>query len=262
MRWRELTALALLASGAHAADFEAWREALIAGDPTTIAAMTAADRGRLPVDADGVTVLHKALHIYSAHRIEIVQQLIAAGADVNAAAKDGRTPLHWACAFDVPQAVPPLLRAGAKVDARNEDGDTPLFAASPECAALLIAAGADTGAVNLEGNVPLHRNHQAALLAPGVNVRNAAGLTPLHYAALAGSTRGIEWLLAQGADPQARTRAATHWRAGYMSKAFGPGIPVAAGSRPLDLARARRAQTRFNTNDYDVPVKILQRATR
>lgn len=131
MRWRELTALALLASGAHAADFDAWREALIAGDPKTIAAMTAADRGRLPVDADGVTVLHKALHIYSAHRIEIVQQLIASGADVNATAEDGRTPLHWACAFDVPPAVALLLRAGAKVDARNEDGDTPLFAASP-----------------------------------------------------------------------------------------------------------------------------------
>ncbi len=262
MRLRELTALLLLAASAHAADFESWREALIAGDPKSIAAMIAADRGRLPADEDGVTVLHKALHVYSAHRIDIVQQLIAAGADVNAAAKDGRTPLHWACAFNVPQAVPLLLRAGAKVDARNEDGETPLFAASPEIAAMLIAAGAGVGVVNLEGNVPLHRNYQPALLAPGVNARNAAGLTPLHYAALAGNTRGIEWLLAQGGDPNARTRAATHWRAGYMSKAFGAGIPVAAGSRPLDLARARRAQTRFNTGSYDEPVKVLERATR
>jgi ankyrin repeat protein len=95
-----------------------------------------------------------------------------------------------------------------------------------------------------------------------VNVRNAAGLTPLHYAALAGNTQGIQWLLAQGADPNARTRAATHWRAGYMSKAFGAGIPVAAGSRPLDLARARRAQTRFNTGSYEEPVKVLETATR
>jgi ankyrin repeat protein len=127
------------AVSARAADFETWREALIAGDPKTIAAMIAADRGRLPVDQDGVTVLHKALHIYSANRIEIVQQLIAAGADVNAAAKDGRTPLHWACAFNVPQAVL-LLRAGAKIDAPNEDGETPLFAASPETAMLVPRA--------------------------------------------------------------------------------------------------------------------------
>lgn len=254
--------LLLFAAGAHAADFEAWREALIAGDPKQIAAMIAADRGRLPVDADGVTVLHKALHIYSLNRLEIVQQLIAAGADVNAAAKDGRTPLHWACAFNFPQAVPLLLRAGAKVDARNEDGETPLFSASPEIAALLIAAGADVRAVDIEGNVPLHRNFQAALLAPGVNVRNVAGLTPLHYAALAGNTKGIEWLLAQGADPGARTRVATHWRASYMSKAFGAGIPVAAGSRPVDLARERRAQTRWSTGGYEEPLKLLEKATR
>lgn len=108
----------------------------------------------------------------------------------------------------------------------------------------------------------LHRNAQPALVASGVNVRNAAGLTPLHYAALSGNLAAIEWLLAQGADPQARTATATRWRAGFVGKTFGPGEPVPAGSRPLDLARARRSATRFNTNDYDAPVKLLERATR
>ena len=72
----------------------------------------------------------------------------------------------------------------------------------------------------------------------------------------------IEWLLAQGADPQARTTTATRWRASFVGKAFGPGEVVPAGSRPLDLARARRAATRFNTGGYDVPVKLLEKATR
>lgn len=257
-----LLLLTIAAMDAAGADFEAYREALIAGDETRIAALIAGDRGAMPIDADGVTVLHKALHIYSARRIAIVQQLIAAGADVNAVARDGRTPLHWACGFDVPDAVPLLLRAGAKVEARDEDGNTPLFTARPEAARMLIAAGADVRATNHEGSVPLHRNHQAALLAPGVNVRNSAGLTPLHYAALSGSTRGIEWLVAQGADPGLRTTAATHWRAGYMSKQFGPGIAVPAGSRPLDIARARRAATRWSTNEYEAPMKLLEKLTR
>lgn len=257
-----LLCLTVAALQAHGADFETYREALIAGDEPRIAALLANDRGATPVDADGVTVLHKALHVYSSRRLAIVQRLIAAGADVNAAARDGRTPLHWACGFDVPDAVPLLLRAGAKVDARDEDGNTPLFTARPEAARTLIAAGADVRATNREGNVPLHRNYQTALLAPGVNVRNAAGLTPLHYAALSGNTAGIEWLIAQGADPGLRTAVATHWRAGFMSKAFGPGEPVPAGSRPLDLARARRAATRWSTGAHEAPVKLLEKVTR
>jgi ankyrin repeat protein len=262
LRYLHLILLTIAAMDAPASDFETYREALIAGDEARIAALIAADRGKMPIDPDGVTVLHKALHIYSSQRIAIVRQLIAAGADVNAAARDGRTPLHWACDFDVPEAVPLLLGAGVKVEARDEDGNTPLFSARPEAARMLIEAGADVRATNYEGNVPLHRNHQAALLAPGVNVRNRAGLTPLHYAAMAGNTRGIEWLLAQGADPKLRTTAATHWRASHMSKQFGPGEPVPAGSRPLDLARARRAATRWSTGAYEAPLKVLEKATR
>lgn len=245
-----------------AANFDDYRDALAAGDPAKIAAMIAADRGRLPIDGDGVTVLHKALHIYSARRVEIVQQLIAAGSDVNAQMNDGRTPLHWAAGFNVPGAVPLLLKAGARVDARDEDGNTPLFSASSEIAALLIAAGADVTATNKEGNVPLHRNYKPELLALGVNVRNHAGLTPLHYAALSGNVDGIKWLLEKGADPQARTTAATHWRASFMSRKFGPGEPVPAKSRPLDLGLARYAATRFNTQSHEPAVKLLKQVTR
>ena len=247
---------------AEGADFEAYRDALAEGDATRIAAMIAADGRKLPVDKDGVTVLHKALHIYSGNRLAIVQQLVAAGADVNARMKDGRTPLHFASGFNVPDAVPLLVKAGATVDARDEDGNTPLFVASKEVAPLLIAAGADVRATNHEGNVPLHRNFKAELLAPGVNVRNKAGLTPLHYAALVGNTQAIEWLLAQGADPQARTTAQTFYRAAAMSKMFGPGDPVPVGSRPLDLARAQHAATRWNSNRYEPVVKLLAKATR
>jgi ankyrin repeat protein len=254
--------LALLAVSAYAGDFDAYREALIAGDEARIAALIARDGKRLPVDAGGVTVLHRALHIYSERRIAIVERLISAGVDVNVAAQDGRTPLHWAAGFDVPAAIPLLLRAGANVHARDAEGNTPLFVAGPDAASMLIAAGADVHARNREGNVPLHRNFHAALLAPGVNVRNAAGLTPLHYAALGGNARAIEWLLAQGADPNLRTSADTYWRASHMSREFGPGDRIPAGSRALDLARSRHSTTRWNTSRYEEPVKILRKVTR
>jgi hypothetical protein len=261
---RRLCALVftLLAVSALAGEFDAYREALIAGDEERIAALLVRDGKRLPVDGGGVTVLHRALHIYSERRIAIVERLIAAGVDVNAAAEDGRTPLHWAAGFDVPAAIPLLLRAGANVHARDVEGNTPIFVAGPDAASMLIAAGADVHARNREGNVPLHRNFHAALLPPGVNVRNAAGLTPLHYAALAGNTRGIEWLLAQGADPNLRTTADTYWRASHMSKEFGPGERIPAGSRPLDLARARYSATRWNTSRYEEPVRMLRKVTR
>ncbi len=47
-----------------------------------------------------------------------------------------------------------------------------------------------------------------------------------------------------------------------MSKRFGPGELVPAGSRPLDLARTRRAATRWSTNAYDAPLKLLEKVTR
>ena len=96
------------------------------------------------------------------------------------------------------------MKAGARIDARDEDGATPLFFANVESAKALIAAGADAMVRDREGNVPLHRNANPELLAPGVNVRNTAGLTPLHYAALAGNLDAVTWLLGQGADAKAQ----------------------------------------------------------
>jgi ankyrin repeat protein len=245
---------------AYAADHDTYREALVAGDPARLSALIVADQRRLPVDEAGVTVLHRALHVYSGQQLEMVRRLIAAGSDVNATTRDGATPLHWACRFGVEGAVPLLLAAGARIDARDEDGVTPLFSARTATAKLLIAAGADPLARDREGNVPLHRNASPELLAPGVNVRNTAGLTPLHYAALAGNITAIEWLLTQGADAKARTTAATHWRSGLMSKAFGPGERVPAGATALDLARAQHRQARFNTSRYLGVIQALEKA--
>ncbi len=51
--------------------------------------------------------------------------LIAAGADVNAVDKIGRTPLHYACNEGYESIVRALVAAGAKVDVKDNEGRTP-----------------------------------------------------------------------------------------------------------------------------------------
>ena len=60
---------------------------------------------------------------------QIVEMLLGAGADVNAADEHGNTPLHTAVAGDWANAtaVRTLLRAGALVDLPNADGEAPMM---------------------------------------------------------------------------------------------------------------------------------------
>ena len=90
---------------AEAADPLQYREALTAGDPARLSAMIEADKRQLPIDDAGVTVLHRALHVYSEQRLEMVRRLLAAHVDVNARTHEGATPLHWACRFGFVEAV-------------------------------------------------------------------------------------------------------------------------------------------------------------
>lgn len=132
---------------------------------------------------------------------QIVALLVAHGADVNAAARKGATPLHYACRDAAPGTVALLVQRGADVNARASgqyDG-APLHVAveakRDEVCELLLASGAD------------------------VNASNSAGGTPLHLAAEGGYKSIAQRLLAGGAD----TTAANH-----------------AGETALDIAVALR----------------------
>ena len=61
-----------------------------------------------------------------AGEVEIAEQLIEAGADVNQKNRDGGTPLHEAAFMGQDRIARILLRNGADVEARNDDGQTPL----------------------------------------------------------------------------------------------------------------------------------------
>ena len=99
--------------------------------------------------------------------IEAVKQYLAAGTDVKAMDKRGRTPLHFAAKRGQKELVELLIANGADVNAKSEKGTTPLHYAAifghKEIAQLLITKGADVNAEDKVSATPLDfsifRNH-------------------------------------------------------------------------------------------------------
>ena len=145
---------------------------------------------------NGETPLHYAAEYGTA---EVIETLIASGADVMALADYGKTQLHKAAWAGTPETIRALVAAGADIMALGNGGDTPLHNAAwggkPETIKALIAAGADVMAQNASGDTPLHaaaevngatdvKNNILALLAAGadVMVQNKDGKIPWDYA--------------------------------------------------------------------------------
>ena len=76
------------------------------------------------VNSDGFTVLHLA--VANNHK-NIVELLVAKGADINANTRDnGFTPLHLAAGFGHKEIAQLLIAAGADLNVKNKVGYTPL----------------------------------------------------------------------------------------------------------------------------------------
>ena len=200
---------------------------------------------------DQDTALHQAVRYWDvcddrdfghcSERAEVIQLLLASGADVDARQKlGGWTPLHAAANeagwSEVSELLLMLLDAGADPNARTEDGGTPLHLAvwsissaatavllegneegrSSAAIAVLLDAGADPETRNEDGRTPLHLaaneggpENIATLLDAGANVeaRDHRGMTPLHVAVdSCRSPAVIAVLLNSGADPKARNQ--------------------------------------------------------
>jgi uncharacterized protein len=140
------------------------------------------------------------------------------GVDVNAAAADGTTVLHWASYRDAVEIADLLIRAGAKVDAANDLGATPLWTASLNGSAAmvrrLLQAGANPNLALLLGETPLMIASRAGnpdvvtqLIAKGasVNARGPRGQTALMWAVSEQHPDVVKVLLAHRADLHARS---------------------------------------------------------
>ena len=92
--------------------------------------------------------------------VEVVSRLVAAGANVDAAAKARSTPLHIAALYGHVEVVSRLVAADANVDAVDEDEKTPLHIAAQEgdveVVSRLVAAGAIVDAAAKDGYTPLY----------------------------------------------------------------------------------------------------------
>lgn len=134
-------------------------------------------------DSDGSTALLWAVHHGD---VDLVQRLLAAGADVKAGNQYGATPMSEAAIVADVAVLDALLRAGADADSPNADGQTAL---------MVVARSGNVAAAEL-------------LLKHGANVNareERKGQTVLMWATAESQPAMVKTLLAHGADANARS---------------------------------------------------------
>ena len=149
---------------------------------------------------------------------EAVAALLDQGSDVNTAAADGTTALHWAAYWDDTSAAELLIRRGADPGTTNDLGATPLWNAalngSSAMVRRLLEAGADADASLLLGETVVMTAARSGnaevveqLLAGGAdpNTKAARGQTALMWAAAQSHSDVVEVLLTYDADVHARS---------------------------------------------------------
>uniref|UniRef100_A0A914X0S8 Uncharacterized protein n=1 Tax=Plectus sambesii TaxID=2011161 RepID=A0A914X0S8_9BILA len=205
-------------------------------------------------DRLGRAPLHHAA--FNGH-IEMVELLMAKGANLDARDKRERRPMHWAAFAGHWDVVRMLVLNGADPTAKDKDGLTPLHCAAASgqmpAATYLLSVEVmglwptlDPNAPTLQGHTPLHfaanngKDKVAQLLVTfGGAVDSTAndGMTPLHLAV--GSTDGTacsETLVSSGADVCAQAddgrtplhMAAEYGRFGRVQLLLAKGAPIDA----------------------------------
>lgn len=105
----------------------------------------------------GWTPLHLAA---TCRNPQTAEALITHGADIHSKTIYGQTPLHCASYSDCPQVTELLIACGAEIDETSK-GETPLYTAIengyPEVVRVLVANGADVNASDRLGNTLLHK---------------------------------------------------------------------------------------------------------
>lgn len=162
------------------------------------------------LDMSRSTVLHTACATVF---IKVVEQLLKAGAPLDARDEDGQLLIHHASKHGQEGAVSTLLKAGASSHEVDAEGETPLHIAAandgPEALQILISWGALVGAKDAKGRRPIHRAAKSGNLDiikalvdadSTVCVPDEDGRTPLHITSAYNRSEAVRSLVAQGAD--------------------------------------------------------------
>ena len=161
---------------------------------------------------DDVVEWTPLLHAAEGGHKEIIELLIAKGADVNAKNLRGETSLYDVVGRGHKEIAELLIAAGADVNAKDNDGSTPLHNAAKhdEVVELLIAAGADVNAKNTLGWTPLDRAITSNLTETADLLRKHGGKTgadiSIHKAAEEGNIEAVKRHLAAGVDVNAKDK--------------------------------------------------------
>lgn len=153
-------------------------------------------------------------------KVEMVELLVAHGANVNREDYVGGTPLGYAIMDESVGVVETLLRSGARPDRVNRHDGTTVFHDAAGggllgVVKLFLAYGAAVNVKDADKQTPLHEavwegnaEMTELLLARGadVNAKDKRRDTPLHIAALNGNVQVFDLLLAKGANTKAKNR--------------------------------------------------------
>ena len=222
-----------------------------------------------PKDNVGLTPLHLTSNM------EIARTLLENGADAEARAKDGRTPLLSASHWGHAEVVRVLLHHGANIAVRAYDGTTALHLASKkEVARMLLESGADQTIKCKKGWTPLlalssrgHAESAGFLLECGADLaaRASDGSSALH---LASNTAVARVLLKHGADMTARNNkgwtplhSVSHWGHAEIAQLLllKRGASLAArtydGSTALHLASRKEVACVLLDHNSDATIK-------
>jgi ankyrin repeat protein len=118
------------------------------------------------------------------HLVEMVDRLLASGADTDSRDENGETALHLAAHVGHAAVCTTLLDAGAPIEAASETGYTPLHMAAERGHAAIVRSLLSRGA--------------------DVTATTTLGATPLHWAAYHDHPEAVAILLRHGASPAAR----------------------------------------------------------
>eukprot|EP00004_Rigifila_ramosa_P002549 TRINITY_DN12679_c0_g1_i1.p1 TRINITY_DN12679_c0_g1~~TRINITY_DN12679_c0_g1_i1.p1 ORF type:complete len:559 (+),score=168.21 TRINITY_DN12679_c0_g1_i1:8-1684(+) len=206
--------LLLLLVVAHAAEPELWRVAQ-RGDLAEVKRRVEAGESIDAVNPDQETILFVAARM---GRADLVEYLLAKGANVTQENKHGWTPVLVATEYNANEVVPLLIEHGADVNTAHPfDGETILSVATrkghTEIVEFLIENGANIDAGDKDGMCGLHLaskqhsiyNSQTKILeifvakGANLNLQTKYGYTPLHFACVTGSDQIVAALLKYGA---------------------------------------------------------------
>ncbi len=160
--------------------------------------------------------------MFRARDARTIRALLEAGASVDAQNEDGVTPLMKAATSGNPELIQVLIAVGADLELRDRQGQTALIVASRywlHGMRELLEAGANANAVDIEGWTPLLRtlSHPQtptdlrtqkvlSLLEYGAdpNVIGPKGIDALLIASVKGESEVVSMLIATGASPDRR----------------------------------------------------------